>query len=140
MENSRFYYKVCTGLGIALICFILQQLYLNNTSGITISSDRKNLQCDKSISINAIRSVTQYYNDPAIEASDLKSRICSFDAAFDQSLTDRSHLFHFGQSHLEWMFINRHDIAQYFYHRIIDADPDDALSTYIKNHKLDQPL
>jgi hypothetical protein len=135
-STKKFYSRVSFAIAIALILSFAQILYQNNTYGIRTTGVGSILECSPKIEIHELKSISQYYNDPSIDSLNLKSQICSFDKAFDSSQGDRINLYHFSENRLEWVFVSRHDVAQYYYRKIIAANPDDALSLYISEHKI----
>lgn len=66
----------------------------------------------------------------------LDRRICTIDTLFNGSDEGRAFLFEFVQYRLKNPLVRRHDIAEYFYRRIVKANKNDALSLYIKQEKL----
>ncbi|MDH5722922.1 MAG: hypothetical protein OEY94_06340 [Alphaproteobacteria bacterium] len=137
MKKSRFY----TPVSILTIC-LLGTIALfhfhreNSTSGITISSDFKTMTCSPNIKIEKTKNIDYYLKNP-LHFYDLRSQICTYDEIFDGYALDRVHLLKFSDRVLESPLVARYDIAQYFYHRIIEVNPDDAMSLYLKKYKLE---
>lgn len=109
-----------------------------DTSGIEISNNFTNMKCDPNIEIIKTNNTQSFYFDKSLPyQTNLKETICTFDKIFDGSDEDRALLYGFIDAKLEWSFVARHDIAQYFYWRIIASNPDDALSQYLKKEKIE---
>lgn len=116
--------------------------FYSNTKDIKVSDDYSKLYCAPDIPIYPASSIQIYL----LEKPDVKAhpgreigiaiQICSMDQSFDGSDQDRSLLFNINTGMLEFWTVQRHDIAQYFYRKIIEANPEDALSIYIKREKL----
>ncbi|MEM6781018.1 MAG: hypothetical protein AAF569_04060 [Pseudomonadota bacterium] len=108
-----------------------------NTFGITVSKNYESLVCDESIEpINSLSIDTFLKKDRHNYKTNFKTDICTMDKIFDGSDTDRSILFSYSDNIYEFWTVGRWDIAQYFYRKIIESNPDDALSEYIKREKL----
>ena len=136
-------YKFFTGYGYAVL-FIIIAMSLTahnmfkdtNTSGIIVSTNKSELICDNNIKILNITSIDHFFRDfHKIESISLSSQICSFDKAFQNTPLDRAHLFKFSEKVLNLWTINRPDIVNHFHRKLINSEPDDALSKYIKNYK-----
>lgn len=111
--------------------------YQSNTDGIIVSESGSALDCNESIKIIPTDNIKTYYErDRRKQGTTLKNDICTFDKVFDQSDTDRSYLFNFTNKALDYWAVNRPDLSAHFYKKIMNANPNDALSLYIKKEKL----
>lgn len=105
----------------------------NDTSTIIVSLDYSNLTCNSKITIQDINNV----DDLDHTNYSLESEICTLNHIKNmRSPKNRAYLVYFSKHILESPLINRHDIAQYFYRIIINEDPNDALSLYLKKYEL----
>jgi hypothetical protein len=109
----------------------------NNTSGIYVSQNYELLECDSEIRLYTHNDASSFetQSEPDMTQT-IKEQICALDQNFDGSVNDRITLFSYSVRILEFWTVNRPDIAQYFYRKIISANEDDALSLYIKQEKL----
>jgi len=136
MLSANFYRY---GIALFFITALLVSAAINihkqsKTSDVHIEVQNNTLQCSPDINILDIKNITAFYEDRSdYKSTNLEVLICSFDEAFDGSKTDRSYLFGFTQTKLTFWTVNRPDIAEYFYTKIIKANPNDTLSFYIKN-------
>ena len=109
----------------------------NNTSGIVISSNYTKIHCGNDVQIIPSKNAYTYYREGVLKFNNsLQDDICTIDRAFDKSDRDRIILFDYADTKLEFWMSDRLDIAQYLYRKIIDTNPNDALSLYIKEEKL----
>ena len=119
---QKFYQSVFLMLGAALIASGISIYHRNNTTLIYVSSDFLRLSCPD-LSVTHPNIVTH--------------RICSFDQRFNlDNEAQRAEAFELSIHLLEFSLVMRHDIAQYFYRKIIDGNPDDALSVYVRKYKI----
>lgn len=107
------------------------------TTEITVTEQGTVLSCASDITIQKANDITDY-NQHVAPSEGLQSQICTFDRIFSGSDSDLAHLFKFSDDVLESPLVMRPDIAQYFYGKIIAANPDDALSTYLKIYTLEK--
>ncbi len=107
----------------------------HNTNNIRVSADYKTLECGRSVTTTNIDSISHFYKTSFLSSS-LEEQICTMDAVFDGSLQDRIHLLGFSDAKLDFAFINRPDIAQYFYRKAVSAAPEDSLSQYVLSEKI----
>ncbi|MCB1650742.1 MAG: hypothetical protein KDI46_01685 [Alphaproteobacteria bacterium] len=133
--KKTFYRRVFTALFIALVISFFSIKHQNNTAGIGVSHDYSNLSCDLEILTDRAESIDDFYRS-ALSGYSLSAQICIMDRAFDGSVQDRIHLIGFSEKTLEFWLINRRDIAQYFYRKVIAAAPEDSLSMYVKAEKI----
>lgn len=136
-SSARYYLRVFIILCAALAASWVALSLRTDTSWIApVSEGDTALSCGREIVIPQFKSVSAYYEETSGDES-LQTQICIFDAVFDGSDEDRAALVYFSQNILEFPWPGRHDIAQHFYRRVIAADPDDALSAYLRLYKLD---
>ncbi len=128
----RFYF---TRMSLVLIVIAAILYFQNNTSNITVSNHYEKLDCATSIHLQQAESIEDYTQNVAPNKG-LAAQICTFNQIFNGKDIDRIHLLKFSEERLDDLFLGRPDIAQYFYRKIIAANPDDTLSLYIKTYKL----
>lgn len=110
-----------------------------NTDGITVSKNYETLHCDEGIKIITAKNSSTYERKDILKhKTTLEDDICSLDKNFNTDKADRVTLFAYSHKKLEFWTVNRPDIAQYFYKKIIEANPNDALSLYIREEKINE--
>ncbi len=96
----------------------------NDTSGIRVSKDYSTLTCNSKIKVDSDENI--------------QSQICTFNHILNfTSNEDRASIVNFSQKTLEFPLVGRYDVAQYFYIKVIEGNPDDALSIYLKEYKVE---
>lgn len=134
---ARYYFRVFALLAAALVASWIALCLRTDTSWIApVSESDAALSCGREIVPRQAPSISAYYANLSGD-DDLQTQICAFDRVFDGSAEDRAHLVNFSQKILEFPWPGRHDIAQHFYRKVIAANPQDALSLYLRAHKLD---
>lgn len=136
LPKNRFSFYL-TRMGIVLLLVAALFFWNNQTFGISVSEDGQALICSTAIPLQRAENIDFYYRHIPPDQG-LRAQICTFAKAFDNSDADRAHLAAFSMRILEFPLVGRWDIAQYFYRRIVAANPDDALSLYLRTYKLDK--
>lgn len=136
LVSENYYLRFFFILALALIASYVSLTFRMNTRGIVTDEDFETLSCASDIHVLDINSIEAFYKSES-EDHGFSSQICSFELAFNGSLEDRVLLFNFSQKLLEFPLVGRRDIAQHFYKKIIKANPDDALSEYLRDFKIE---
>lgn len=131
LQKRKYYAYVFLCLCIALSASYVSIRIKTSTAGITVNESV--MTCENTIKVKIEKSIAGL--QPSLSSLNFESQICSYDLAFNSGDKDRAYLFELAQKMDFWLF-DRPDLAQYFYRRIVNANPDDALSVYILQEKI----
>jgi len=123
---------------ITNLSYFLWDGYKNlRTSGILVSEDYSTLTCSPDIRIIPSKNALDYQNRTISgNNTTVKNDICTLDQVFDGSKEDRYVLHSYSERVLDFWVYNRPDIAQYFYRKVIEENPNDDLSKEIIKNKI----
>lgn len=96
-----------------------------DTSGIIVSTDLNNMECNNDI-----------LKGPK---SSLRYMICDYGTKDFNSTRDRAEIYFFVQKNIDTKLVSRPDISSYFYKKIIKENPSDALSLFLQKEKVQKP-
>jgi len=131
------YWVFIVYMALLLLGFTVYLTKTLNTDDIKVSDDYSSLNCSANINIPKSKNASTFEKKDLLNFDyDIQQIICSLDKNFDESINDRVTLFSYSSRILEFWTINRPDIAQYFYRKVITANENDALAQFIKEEKL----
>jgi hypothetical protein len=136
-QPKKFYVVFSFFMCLWLVSVGLNIKHGTDTKGISVSEDYTSLTCDVQIAIISADSASSLTkNTLEKRPANIREDVCFLNHNFDGTDSDRITLYSYSTRILEFWTVNRPDIAQYFYRKIITANEEDALSLHIKAEKL----
>jgi hypothetical protein len=123
LKKNHMFFIIIAAISIGAIRTVQKE---TDTSNIKITENYKKMECDKDIAENS--------------SASLQYMICDYDLLPLTSATNRTKLYKFTQKNIDRWPVSRKDISFYFYKKIVESNPEDSLSIYLTEEKLQPPL